>query len=228
MPNESHNPEATETSAPTSDVGTPVTLNLKVQRREGLTTDEIADKLTEIFIDVQGKIHDRWDWMDASYYVECLRSLAANVCPNCGEAGLGCNQFGCWKAANAPLPAPPWSEQLLKTVVCELTQHASKVASITYEQGIAFGAALAKKGVRIIYDGTGGDTPSHASAEAPIAIGVDGVRDAANSCSEFISGVPHHSSTCEGDGHYLCGQCKNKHATNPGASPDGEQIAVKA
>lgn len=182
-----------------------------MKTRPVMTTDEIVEKLNEIFRDVQTKIHDQWEWIEASFYVECLRSRAANVCPSCGEAGLGCNQFGCWKAVNAPLPAPPWTEQLLEAVVKELTEEASQFAGITYEQGIAFGAALAKRGVRINYGGTEGNTPG-ASAQAS-GIGQDRFRDAANPCSDFSAGTPLPSSSCEGDGHYLCAGCKEKKAT---------------
>lgn len=37
--------------------------------------------------------------------------------------------------------------------------------------------------------------------------GLDGLRDVDSSCDAFLEGVP--SRDCEGDGHYLCKECKN-------------------
>lgn len=36
---------------------------------------EHLDRLDEIHKDVQGKIHDQWDWMDAAFAVEVLRTI---------------------------------------------------------------------------------------------------------------------------------------------------------
>lgn len=47
-----------------------------IQRIATKTPDELAAALNEIFKDVQQLIHDQWDWMNASFYTECLRSMA--------------------------------------------------------------------------------------------------------------------------------------------------------
>jgi hypothetical protein len=186
------------------------TTGIGIQKTSIMTTDEIAEKLNEVFSDVQTKIHDQWDWMEAAFYVECLRVRATNACPQCGESGLGCNQFGCWRAANPSAPAPAAVERLLEAAVRDLTTYASGAASITFEQGMAFGAALGWKGAHIVYEVEGVDKPlePHVRAEA------ENIRDTANPCAAFTAGAPHHSSICEGDGHHRCGECKNKLSPN--------------
>jgi hypothetical protein len=43
-----------------------------LQMRVVTTADAIAG-LDEIFRDLQTRFHDQWNWIDAAFYVECLR-----------------------------------------------------------------------------------------------------------------------------------------------------------
>lgn len=58
-------------AARTSDAA-PSTSAIVLQHRVIATADAIAG-LDEIFRDLQTRFHDQWNWMDAAFYVECLR-----------------------------------------------------------------------------------------------------------------------------------------------------------
>ena len=44
------------------------------------------------------------------------------------------------------------------------------------------------------------------------AVGYPGVRDPESPCEHFRPGSPTERGDCQGDGHYLCRECKEKDA----------------
>lgn len=56
----------------------PVTSATMVQHHVITTADAFAG-LDEIFRDLQTRFHNQWNWMDAVFYVECLRSAIEDL-----------------------------------------------------------------------------------------------------------------------------------------------------
>lgn len=75
------------------------------------------------------------------------------------------------------------------------------------ELGASRAAATAKACLEV-YGDIYGHVDRHVTGE-------EGVRDSQHPCADFYYGQPHHLNRCEGDGHYLCNECKNHKIEEP-------------